>query len=78
LENVAVAMDVPAAELVALDEAIEQLSIEDSVSAEIVKLRFFGGLSHSEAASALGITRRVADRHWAYARAWLYAHLQKE
>ena len=76
-DQVSVALDTPADQLLSLDEAIDQLSGEDSVGAELVKLRFFGGLTHSEAAAALGITRRVADRHWTYARAWLYASLKE-
>jgi RNA polymerase sigma factor (TIGR02999 family) len=72
LQQVQVALDARAEDLIALDEAIEQLADEDPMCAELVKLRFFAGLSHVEAAASLGITRRVADGHWAYARAWLY------
>lgn len=75
LDHIEVALDTPAEELMAVDDAIECLAEEDLVCAELVKLRFFGGLSHTEAAAALGITRRVADRHWAYARAWLFERL---
>ena len=46
------------------------------LQAELVKLRFFGGLSVAEAASCLGIARATADRHWAYARAWLFDRLR--
>ena len=58
-------------ELLALDDCLERLAREDPASAELVKLRFFAGLSHEEAAAALGLPRRTADRTWAYARAWL-------
>jgi RNA polymerase sigma factor (TIGR02999 family) len=75
-DKIEVALDTQAEDLVALDEAIEQLAAEDRACADLVKLRFFGGLSHTEAAASLGITRRVADRHWAYARAWLYERLR--
>jgi RNA polymerase sigma factor (TIGR02999 family) len=61
--------------LLALDEAIEELAKNDPNSAQLVKLRYFAGLSHQEAAEALGISRRAADRIWAVARAWLYQHL---
>ncbi len=58
-------------ELLALDEALERFSVADPLKAELVKLRYFGGLSESEAAEALGISRATASRHWTFARAWL-------
>jgi RNA polymerase sigma factor (TIGR02999 family) len=63
----------PDEELLALDEALARLEREDRPKAELVKLRFFAGLSVEQAANALGISRATADRHWAFARAWLYA-----
>src|SRR5262245_29921485 len=78
LDRIEIAMDTRSEDLIALDEAIGQLAAEDPACAELVKLRFFGGLSHSDAAAALGISRRVADRHWAYARAWLYERLHAQ
>jgi RNA polymerase sigma factor (sigma-70 family) len=54
-----------------VDDAIEKLSSVDRVSADLVKLRYFAGLSIDEAAEALGMSPRTADRRWAYARAWL-------
>jgi DNA-directed RNA polymerase specialized sigma24 family protein len=65
----------PADDLLALDEALEQLAQEDPVKAELVKLRCFAGLSHQEAAQALGISRATADRYWTYAKSWLYCKL---
>lgn len=62
-------------ELVALDEALERLQLHDAQAAELVKLRYFAGLSHQEAAEALGMGRRQADRLWALARAWLSQQL---
>ena len=78
LNQVEVALDTRAEDLVALDEAIQKLAEEDGGCAELVKLRFFAGLSHKEAAAALGITRRVADGQWAYARAWLFERLRTD
>ena len=78
LDQIEVALDTQAEDLIALDEAIQQLAIEDQTCADLVKLRFFGGLSHTEAAAALGFTRRVADRQWAYARVWLYERLRAQ
>jgi RNA polymerase sigma factor (TIGR02999 family) len=63
-------------ELLALHEAIEKLEQESPQKAELVKLRYFGGLSHQEAALALGITRATADRYWAYARVFLYSAIE--
>jgi len=76
LDHIEIALDTHAEDLIALDEAIQLLEAEDQACAALVKLRFFGGLSHTEAAASLGITRRIADRHWAYARAWLYERLR--
>ena len=65
----------PADDLLALDEALDQLAAEDPIKAELVKLRCFAGLSHQDAAQALGISRATADRYWAYAKSWLYCKL---
>jgi RNA polymerase sigma factor (TIGR02999 family) len=67
--------ELPADDLLALDDALDQLAREDPVKAELVKLRCFAGLSHQEAAAALSISRATADRHWAYAKSWLYCKL---
>ena len=64
-------------DLVALDEALEQLAARDAEAAELVKLRFFAGLTSAQAADALGISSRTADRMWTYARSFLLAELQK-
>ena len=58
-------------EIVALDEALERLEEQDKVKAELVKLRFFAGLTNKQAAKALEIGEATADRYWAYARSWL-------
>ena len=64
-------------DLVALDEALSQLERHDPEAAGLVKLRYFAGLSHQEAAEALGLSRGGADRLWALARAWLFRQLSK-
>jgi len=58
-------------ELLALDEALDQLAQEDKTKAELIKLRFFAGLTIEQAAKALDISVATAKRYWAYARAWL-------
>jgi len=61
----------PADDLLDLDDALDRLARSYPQAAELVKLRFFAGLSLDEAATALGLARRTADRQWAFARAWL-------
>jgi RNA polymerase sigma factor (TIGR02999 family) len=62
-------------DLLALDEALQKLAHADARKAELVTLRFFGGLSGDEAADVLGISPSTADNDWAYARAWLRVEL---
>jgi RNA polymerase sigma factor (TIGR02999 family) len=71
LEAVEPAAAVPDDDLLALDEALTRLAEADPTAAELVKLRYFAGLSIPQAAEALGMGARSADRLWAYARAWL-------
>lgn len=63
-------------DLLALDDALKRLAIENKPCADLVTLRFFAGMTQEEAAAALDLPRRTADRYWAYARAWLYEALQ--
>jgi RNA polymerase sigma factor (TIGR02999 family) len=70
-----VLLDAPGEDLLDLDEALTDLGRDDPLCARLVALRFFAGLTQAEAADALGMGRRTADRHWAYARAWLYERL---
>jgi RNA polymerase sigma factor (TIGR02999 family) len=64
-------------DLVALDDALERLAARDAEAAELVKLRFFAGLTSAQAAEALGISPRTGDRAWTFARAFLLAELKK-
>jgi DNA-directed RNA polymerase specialized sigma24 family protein len=75
LDGVDVAAPSRAADLLALDDALTRLAVEDPVKAQLVTLRYFAGLSVQEAADALGLSRATADRYWAYARTWLYCEL---
>jgi RNA polymerase sigma factor (TIGR02999 family) len=63
--------------LLALDEALTRLAVLAPLKAEVVKLRYFAGLSVAEAAEALGISEVTAARYWAFARTWLYAELSE-
>src|SRR5438046_1796882 len=65
-------------DLVALDDALTQLAETDALAAELVKLRYFAGLTSAQAAEALGISARTADRTWVYARSWLYKKLHAD
>lgn len=73
--------DVPAEDspedLIALDEALVELAAEDSTKADLVKLRYFAGLSIDQAAEILGISRATAIRHWSFTRAWLFKRVKK-
>jgi RNA polymerase sigma factor (TIGR02999 family) len=63
-------------ELLAVNDALEKFAAVDKQKAELVKLRYFGGLTVEEAAEVLGVSAPTAKRWWAYARAWLFQHLQ--
>jgi RNA polymerase sigma factor (TIGR02999 family) len=65
-------------ELIEINDALEKLERHDGQAAALVKLRFFAGLKHQEAAEVLGLTRQAADRLWLLARTWLYRTLKKE
>lgn len=78
LDAAEIPIETPPGDLLALDEALDQLASEDPQKAELVKLRFFAGLGEQEAAELLGISRATAARHWAYARAWLFDRLRND
>ena len=76
LDHIDLPVDELPEDLLDLDEALRKLAQEDALCAELVELRFFAGLTLAEAASALGIARRTADRYWVFARSWLYDELR--
>ena len=71
-----IASATPHDELLALDEALEELTAQDPIKGQLVELRYFAGLTGEQAAGVLGISPSTADRHWTYARAWLQAELR--
>jgi RNA polymerase sigma factor (TIGR02999 family) len=71
LAEVEPAIEEPGVDLLALDDALERLAAKDKRKADLVKLRFFAGLTNQEAAQALGISTSTADNDWAYAKTWL-------
>lgn len=76
LEEVDIASAAEDDQLIALSEALDKLAVEHKVEVELVKLRYFVGMSIDEAAEALGISPRTAKYYWTHARAWLYRELQ--
>lgn len=78
VDEVEIAAPVNDDELLAVNEALEKFTTEDPEKAELVKLRYFVGLSLDEAAEILGISVRTADRQWAYAKAWLRHEVRRE
>jgi RNA polymerase sigma factor (TIGR02999 family) len=77
LEHAEIAAPRPSLDVLAVDEALERFARVDPLKADLVKLRYFVGLTIPEAADALGISGTTAERYWAYARAWLHAELKQ-
>ena len=77
LERIGPAIEGPSDDLIALDEALQKLEQKDKLKADLVKLRYFAGLTSVQAAQALAISHSTADEYWAYARAWLKAEISK-
>jgi RNA polymerase sigma factor (TIGR02999 family) len=75
LDEVELAADAPSLDLIALNDALDRLAARDSLNADIVKLRYFAGLTVEEVARALGISSRTARRRWNYARVWLHREI---
>jgi RNA polymerase sigma factor (TIGR02999 family) len=68
-------IDAAADEILAINDALDRLALEDSAAADVLKLKYYAGLSVEEAAATLGLSRATAYRHWTYARAWVRAEL---
>ena len=62
----------------AIDEALARLEREDPNRAEVVKLRYFVGLTNRETAEAIGISEATVERHWSFAKAWLFSQIQTQ
>ncbi len=77
LEGINIAAPRDFHDILEIHELLEQLSAQDARMADVVELRYFGGLSNGEVAEALGIAERTVKRDWQVARAWLYAQIQK-
>jgi RNA polymerase sigma factor (TIGR02999 family) len=77
LEEVDICAPQPAVDLLAVNDALERFERLDKSAADLVKLRYYAGLTLPQAAEALGLSCSTADRQWAYARAWLHAELRE-
>jgi RNA polymerase sigma factor (TIGR02999 family) len=77
LDDLNIAAEFPSDELLAVNESLDRLAAEDPSAAELVKLRYFAGLSMSEAAVALGVSQRSLERLWTFAKAWLRKEIVK-
>ncbi len=78
LEQLDLAVDHDSDQLLALDAALELLAVEQPEAAQVVKLRYFAGLTIPQTAAALGVSERTANRHWAFSKAWLFQQLRSE
>jgi RNA polymerase sigma factor (TIGR02999 family) len=72
INEVELAASMPEEKVLLIDDALEQMKIQDPEKARVVVLKFFGGLSNQEVAETMGVTERTIERHWAYAKAWLF------
>ncbi|MBI1175881.1 sigma-70 family RNA polymerase sigma factor [bacterium] len=77
LSSIDVAINTDDEHLLRVDEALEKLTAKDPEAAQLIKLRFFTGLSNEDAAQAMGLSTRTATRLWAYARAWFFQEISK-
>ena len=76
VDDVEIAAPLPDDDLLALHEALDHLAAMDPPAADLIKLRFFAGLTHEQAADLLGLSRSAADRTWLFARAWLFQQIR--
>ena len=76
--QIEIAAPEPSGDLLSLNDALERFAVRDPEKAQLVKLRYFAGLTIPQAAQALGISSTTAERHWAYARAWLHTELSRD
>ena len=76
LDDLALVETTPHEKILLINDALEQLEAEDPEKARIVLLKFFGGRTNQEVAEMLGVTERMVERHWAYAKAWLFERIR--
>lgn len=78
IENLELAATTPEEKVLLIDDALERLKLQDPERARVVLLKFFGGLTNQEVAETTGVTERTVERHWAYAKAWLFQSIREQ
>jgi RNA polymerase sigma factor (TIGR02999 family) len=78
IDDLELAATTPDDKVLLIDEALEKLHVEDPEKARVVVLKFFGGLTNQEVAEGMGVNERTVERHWAYAKAWLFQTIRKQ
>jgi RNA polymerase sigma factor (TIGR02999 family) len=78
IDQLELAATTPDEKVLLIDEALERLQAEDPEKARVVVLKFFGGYTNQEVAENLGVTERTVERHWAYAKAWLFQMIRAQ
>lgn len=78
VDDVEIADTTPEEKVLLIDDAVEQLKEKDPEKARVVMLKFFGGLTNQQVADALQVTERTVERHWAYAKAWLFQTIRSQ
>jgi len=77
-EQIELAATTPDEKVLLINDALEQFQVEDPEKAQVVVMKFFGGRTNHEVAESLGVTERTVERHWAYAKAWLFQRIRKQ
>jgi RNA polymerase sigma factor (TIGR02999 family) len=78
IDDVELSETTPEEKVLLIDEAIERLEAQDPERARVVVLKFFGGFTNHEVAASMGVTERTIERHWAFAKAWLFQAIREE
>jgi RNA polymerase sigma factor (TIGR02999 family) len=78
IDQLELAATTPDEKVLLIDDALEQLQVQDPEKAQIVVLKFFGGRTNLEVAEIMGVTERTVERHWAYAKAWLFQTIRTQ
>jgi len=78
IEQIELASTTPDEKVLLINEALEKLQLQDPEKARVVVLKFFGGRTNQEVAESLGVTERTVERHWAYAKAWLFQSIRAQ
>lgn len=77
-DQIELAATTPDEKVLLINDALEQFQVEDPEKAQVVVMKFFGGRTNQEVAESLGVTERTVERHWAYAKAWLFQRIRKQ